>query len=195
MKKVLVVSDVELLNQLYITNLAVYLNVDVILCEKIVDISKIISESEFELIITLSTIEKEDAITSIIDFKIPTIVIGENEKYKNQIQNVKGYYDLKNIIRESAKILKITPQMMMEEKVGDYYPFKLESLKYLKLAPVNIYLEKQKAFLEQQAFVADKKAIIFDMMIDIAEKEYKIDIRKNSSPEQSTNLKNKNNKQ
>ena len=36
--------------------------------------------------------------------------------------------------------------------------------------------------MEQQAFVADKKAIIFDMMIDIAEKEYKIDVRKNSSP-------------
>ena len=54
-------------------------------------------------------------------------------------------------------------------------------------------LEKQKFFLEQQAFVADKKAIIFDMMIDIAEKEYKIDIRKNSSPEQSNVLgKNKN---
>lgn len=56
-------------------------------------------------------------------------------------------------------------------------------------------LEKQKAFLEQQAFVADKKAIIFDMMIDIAEQECKIDIRKNLPPEQSTNLKNKNNKQ
>lgn len=56
-------------------------------------------------------------------------------------------------------------------------------------------LEKQKAFLEQQAFVADKKAIIFDMMIDIAEKEYQIDIRKNSPPEQSTILKKNNNKQ
>lgn len=56
-------------------------------------------------------------------------------------------------------------------------------------------LEKQKTFLEQQAFVADKKAIIFDMMIDIAEKEYHIDIRKNSSPEQSTILKKNNNKQ
>jgi len=56
-------------------------------------------------------------------------------------------------------------------------------------------LEKQKTFLEQQAFVADKKAIIFDMMIDIAEKEYHIDIRKNSSPEQSTTLKNNKNKQ
>jgi transposase-like protein len=56
-------------------------------------------------------------------------------------------------------------------------------------------LEKQKSLLEQQAFVADKKAIIFDMMIDIAEKEYQIDIRKNSSPEQSTILKKNNNKQ
>ena len=56
-------------------------------------------------------------------------------------------------------------------------------------------LEKQKSFLEQQAYVADKKAIIFDMMIDIAEKEYQIDIRKNSPPEQSTTLKKNINKQ
>ena len=56
-------------------------------------------------------------------------------------------------------------------------------------------LEKQKALLEREAYVADKKAIIFDMMIDIAEKEYQIDIRKNSSPEQSTILKNNNKKQ
>ena len=56
-------------------------------------------------------------------------------------------------------------------------------------------LEKQKSFLERQAFVADKKSIIFDMMIDIAEEEYKIDIRKNSAPEQSTILNKKSNKQ
>jgi transposase len=56
-------------------------------------------------------------------------------------------------------------------------------------------LEKQKSFLEQQAYIADKKAIIFDMMTDIAEKEYQIDIRKNPPPEQSTILDKKNNKQ
>jgi len=43
-------------------------------------------------------------------------------------------------------------------------------------------LEKQKASLEQQVNFTNKKAIIFDMLIDIAEKEYNIDIRKNSSP-------------
>lgn len=47
-------------------------------------------------------------------------------------------------------------------------------------------LQKQKAFLEKQAYVADKKVIIFDMMINLAEKEYQIDIRKNLPPEQST---------
>lgn len=56
-------------------------------------------------------------------------------------------------------------------------------------------LEKQKAFLERQAYVADKKVILFDMMIDLAEKEYHIDIRKNLPPEQSTNSKRKNKKQ
>jgi transposase len=56
-------------------------------------------------------------------------------------------------------------------------------------------LEKQKSFLEQQAHIADSKAIIFDMMIDLAEKEYQIDIRKNSPPEQSNTLENSTNKQ
>jgi transposase-like protein len=55
-------------------------------------------------------------------------------------------------------------------------------------------LEKQKTFLEHQVERADKKAIIFDMMIDLAEKEYNISIRKNSSPEQSTSIE-KNNEQ
>ena len=55
-------------------------------------------------------------------------------------------------------------------------------------------LEKQKTFLEQQAFVSDKKAILFDMMIDLAEKEYQIEIRKNSPPEQSTSSAQQNNK-
>ena len=50
-------------------------------------------------------------------------------------------------------------------------------------------LEKQKSLLEHQVERADKKAIIFDMMIDLAEKEYNISIRKNCSPEQSTSTK------
>lgn len=50
-------------------------------------------------------------------------------------------------------------------------------------------LEKQKKLLENQLNTAEKKTIIFDMMIEIAEKEYNIPIRKNSLPKQSRDLK------
>lgn len=46
-------------------------------------------------------------------------------------------------------------------------------------------LERKNARLEKELELKDMKAEFFDMMIDIAEKEYNIDIRKNSFPEQS----------
>jgi len=51
-------------------------------------------------------------------------------------------------------------------------------------------LEKQKARAEHLAERADKKVIIFDMLVDLAEKEYNIEIRKNYTPELSNSTKN-----
>lgn len=56
-------------------------------------------------------------------------------------------------------------------------------------------LEKQKARAEHLAERADKKVIIFDMLVDMAEKEYDIQIRKNYTPKLSTNTERKNKKQ
>ena len=61
--------------------------------------------------------------------------------------------------------------------------------KLMELEQKVLLLEKQKARLQKQVEQADKKAIIFDIMIDIAEKEYNIPIRKKSSPVQSSNSK------
>ena len=72
---------------------------------------------------------------------------------------------------------------------------KSQEQKIMELEAQVKLLEKQKALMERQAYIADKKAILFDMMIDLAEKEYHIDIRKNSPPEQSTILEKKNKKQ
>lgn len=56
-------------------------------------------------------------------------------------------------------------------------------------------LEKQKARAEHLAERADKKVIIFDMLVDMAEKEYDIQIRKNYTPKLLTNTENKSKKQ
>jgi len=69
-----------------------------------------------------------------------------------------------------------TPYSMSKEKTPEQKLLELEQRIRL--------LEKQNNRLKHQAEQADKKAIIFDMMIDLAEKEYNISIRKNSSPEQ-----------
>lgn len=50
-------------------------------------------------------------------------------------------------------------------------------------------LEKQKSRAEHLAERADKKVIIFDMLVDMAEKEYDIQIRKNYTPDLSTSSK------
>lgn len=63
---------------------------------------------------------------------------------------------------------------------------KTQEQKIIELEHQVRLLEKQKAFLEKQVETADKKAIIFDMMIDLAEKEFNIPIRKKCSPEQLT---------
>jgi transposase-like protein len=72
-----------------------------------------------------------------------------------------------------------------ENQTPSYMP-KSKDQKILELEQKIKLLEKQKAFLEHQAERSDKKAIFFDMMIDMAEKEFNIPIRKNSLPEQSS---------
>jgi len=56
--------------------------------------------------------------------------------------------------------------------------------KLLELEAKVRLLEKQKASLEKKLEDTDKKAIIFDMMIEVAEEELKIPIRKKSLPQQ-----------
>ena len=74
-----------------------------------------------------------------------------------------------------------------ENQTPSYMP-KTPEQRIMELEAKVKLLEKQRAYYEHLANVSDKKAIIFDMMINLVEKEYQIDIRKNSSPEQSINL-------
>ena len=66
---------------------------------------------------------------------------------------------------------------------------KSKDQKLLELEQRVLLLEKLKKELEKKADTADKKVIFFDMMIDIAEEEFKIPIRKKSLPEQSIDTK------
>jgi transposase len=68
---------------------------------------------------------------------------------------------------------------------------KSQEQKIMELEQKVKLLEKQKAKLEREVENSDKKAVIFDMMISLAEKEYNIPIRKKCLPEQSTSTEKK----
>jgi hypothetical protein len=98
-------------------------------------------------------------------------------------------------------VFKIEQLLLMVKKIGNFdwenkTPFTMSKSPEQKIMELEkVKLLETEVILERQAFVADKKSNHFDMMIDIAEEEYKIDIRKNSPPEQSTILNTKNSKQ
>ena len=71
------------------------------------------------------------------------------------------------------------------ENQTPYYMPKSPEQRTLELEAKVKLFEKQIAHLEELNHIADSKAIFFDMMIDIAEKEYNIDVRKNFKPAQS----------
>lgn len=60
---------------------------------------------------------------------------------------------------------------------------------FLELEQKVKVLEKQKAALEKQVRDTQKKAAFFNLMVDMAEEEFKIPIRKKFLPEQSKDSK------
>ena len=66
---------------------------------------------------------------------------------------------------------------------------KSKEQKMLELEARVRLLERQNNRLQHELEMKDHKVAFFDMMIDMAEEEFKIDIRKNSSAGQSINTK------
>ena len=81
------------------------------------------------------------------------------------------------------------------ENLSESTMSKTPEQKILELEAKVKLLEKQKARAEHLAERADKKAILFDMLVDLAEKEYQIDIRKNYTPDLLTSSKKSTKKQ
>ena len=116
-----------------------------------------------------------------MSFKLQVVSQIENsELTATQVVNIYGIQSRSTVTRWMRKYGNFdwsnkTPYNMSKDMTPEQ--------RLLELEQENRLLKKQKQTLEKQVEQADKKAIIFDMMINLAEKEYNIPIRKNSLPE------------
>ena len=69
-----------------------------------------------------------------------------------------------------------------QNRTGSYMQKKTKDQELLELRQKVLTLEKKNARLEKELEEKDQKVAFFDLMVDMAEKEFNIDIRKKSSP-------------
>ena len=151
MSKTLVVCDNEFLSILYIMNLEVYLNTSVELVtttEAAISIHK--KNKNFDLIISLNTINKKNAIKDIEEYrsgyavKTPLINVGAEADADIDIKtfSISSRYNIQSILKKSAVILGVTAKQMAEMQMSPFYAISMSPMEGLTKAPCNIYVEK-----------------------------------------------------
>lgn len=155
MKKVLIVSDNEFINLLYVLNLEVYLAVNTTLVLSSFDaIMALRNKMKFDLILTLETVKQENSVSAIEKFlksygmKIPIIAAGasSDELIKENIYGVTEKFNIQRILKTSAKILEITAKQMAELDVGAYYPISVLPLIGFSNAPCPIFFQSEGSY-------------------------------------------------
>lgn len=155
MSKTLVVCDNEFLSILYVLNLEVYLATTVELVTSIeAGIALHKQKKNFDLIISLDTVEKKNALKEINEYrgsygvKTPLITVGGDQDLDVDPKTfqVSSRYNLPSLLKKSASILGVTAKQMAEMQMGAYYPISLVPVNGLTIAPVNLYLEVDSSF-------------------------------------------------
>lgn len=150
MSSILLISDDDLISQLYTTNLSVYLDTDIKIVSDMKSACIALTEKDFNLIISLAMVNNEESLESLkIYFKenqkiIPIITVGESGKADKDIVEIKSYYSVQKIIRAAAKILGVTAKDMAEKVVPKYYAIDLKFFYKIKKAPASLFIEMQK---------------------------------------------------
>lgn len=158
MSKTLVVSDNEILNQLYLINLEVYLATEVTLVPSTQKAEElIISGGQFDLIITMNMINGHDSAHALHEFlaknkiSIPLLVIGNPTKEIPDIIVLQSSFHLQPLLRACAQVLNVTAKSMASMEVPDYFAVSTSFLIRLREAPCAVFLQVKKN--EEQSFV------------------------------------------
>ncbi len=172
MRKTLLFIEKGLLAQLYKTNISVYLESEVVLCNNYLDLIKQLENmEEFILIVAYYYVDHTDMIkempTLITEkgIKIPTIIVGESGQDTPNLTHIKESLNIPNILGASARVLNITAQMMAAYKVPEYYPIDIEFIYYLNKAPTSLFLNINNEYV----LFASKDTSISDIAQDLKE--------------------------
>ncbi len=147
MSQVLIVSDNDILNQLYVTNMEVYLAANVTIVPSTSEGVALLSQNSYKIVVTMNMINGQDSAQDMFQHiltlkeKPKLIIIGSPQKEFEDVIVVPNSYSLKVLIRSCADILGITAKSMMNKEMSKYYPIENQFLLKLKEIPCSLYLK------------------------------------------------------
>jgi CheY-like chemotaxis protein/response regulator RpfG family c-di-GMP phosphodiesterase len=152
MSETLIISDNEILNQLYVTNLEVYLATKPTLTVSLEEALKKINNKKFDLIICMSMMNGHETAQELfshlkkIGTEIPLIIIGKPSKDIVHAVVINSSYNLQNLIQSCAKILNVTAKQMASLELPEYYSVDAKFLSKIKEIPCSVFLQTKEEF-------------------------------------------------
>ena len=163
MSQILVISDNEILNQLYVTNLEVYLGAKVTLVNATSKAQELLTKLPYDLVLTMSMMNGIDTAAELYHFltenKIPSklVIIGNPLKELADVVVVSNSYNLQNLVRSCAQLLGITAKDMVAREVPKYYPIDGVFLGRLREIPCALFIKMKNA---QYTLIAKKGDLV-----------------------------------
>lgn len=158
MPQALVVSDNEVLSGLYSVNLEGYLGTSSSVQESSAQAIKLLElNSNFDLIITLCLIDGNDVALEIQDFlkreglDIPMLVVGKQSDIKeSDCVILPASFNIRSLVRASARILGITAKDMVTKPVPHFYPIPIRLFFNLDKVNCDIFYRVKKSKEENE---------------------------------------------
>jgi hypothetical protein len=146
----LLISDHELINDLYKFNLAAFVDLSLTAKENLNDALQIIElGAHGDVVICLSTIAGEDAAFQVYqklkesNSAAQLVIIGSRSQANSQegVITLPPDMNIPTLIKTCASILGVTAKDMIGKPVPDHYPIPLTLLEGFDQAPCNIYVK------------------------------------------------------
>lgn len=165
MAQALLISNNEVLNDLYALNLEVYVGTNVTVKSSLDEALKLLElNPNFNIIITLALIDGRDAGLELFKFcqksgnEAPLVVIGgQSEVAKAEVSVLPASFNVRALVRTVAKVLGITAKDMMESSVPDYYPVPTKLFYSMHRLPCQVYYRVRKNKTESDYILIGRK--------------------------------------
>jgi HD-GYP domain-containing protein (c-di-GMP phosphodiesterase class II) len=164
MSKALLLSNNQVLNHLYTSNLKIFVDVDVVVKHDIFEaLSFIENSTDLDLILCLEKKSESETIAELTrklkvsGLKIPLIVVGQpNDASTDEIITISNQFAIRELLRLVAKTLGVTAKEMVKKNVPKFYPIPLTIIQEMQISNCDIYFLNEKESADHEYYLIIK---------------------------------------